>query len=150
MRHSEGTDDGPQQYFGGRIPQPPVRALIGMGAPVAACAEVAILLGMGVVVTLEINGRVVSLPDPSGGEFNAAGDFDRLLPFSPDLLVLGRVDPYGDVEFRSSDMAAIPQEVGGLLGLAQDGPERRGLLRLQALAAHGSRIPGSVLRSIGD
>ncbi len=105
---------------------------------------------MGVVITLEINGRVINLPDPSGGEFNAAGDFDRLLPVSADLSWLGRIDPYGSVEFRSSEMAAIRDEVGGLLRLAKEGPESRGLLRLQALAAHGSRIPGSVLRSLGD
>ena len=122
-----------------------MRVNIPLGAQAAA-----ILLGMGVVVTLEVNGRVVSLPDPHGGEFNAAGDFDRLLPFSPDLLMLGRIDPYGEVEFGSSDMAAFRDEVGSLLALAKDGPERRGLLRLQALAAHGSRIPGSVLHSLGD
>jgi hypothetical protein len=105
---------------------------------------------MGVVVTLEINGRVISLPDPSGGEFNAAGDFDRLLPVSPDLVLLGRIDPYGNVKFGSSDMAAIHDEAEGLVGLAREGPERRGLLRLQVLAAYGSRIPGSVLRFLGD
>jgi hypothetical protein len=32
-------------------------------------------------------------------EFNAAGDFDRLLPFSPHLLLLGSIDPYDQVEF---------------------------------------------------
>jgi len=105
---------------------------------------------MGVVVTLEIDGRVISLPDPCGGEFNAAGDLDRLLPAGPDLELLGRIDPYGDMEFSSSDMPAICDEVGCLLGLAKEGPERRGLLRLRALAAHGSQIPGSVLRSLGD
>lgn len=105
---------------------------------------------MGVVVTLEINGQVVSLPDPSGGEFSASGDFDRLLPFRVDFPLLSRIDPYGDVDFNSSDMAAIPDEVAGLVELAKDGPERRGLLRLEALAVYGSRIPGSVLRSVGD
>jgi len=102
------------------------------------------------MVTLEVNGQVVVLTDPSGGEFNAAGDFDRLLPFSPNLLLLSRIDPYGDVEFGSSDMPAIHDEAEGLVGLAREGPERRGLLRLQVLAAHGSRIPGSVLRFLGD
>ena len=77
------------------------------------------LRGMGVVVTLEINGRVISLPYPSGGEFNAAGDFDRLLPVSPDLVLLGRIDPYGNVKFGSSDMAAIHDEAEGLVGLAR-------------------------------
>jgi hypothetical protein len=105
---------------------------------------------MGVVVTLEVNGQVVVLPDPSGGEFNAAGDFDRLLPFSPALLLLSRIDPEGDVEFGSSDMAAIRDEVGSLLALGGDGPERRGLLRLQTLSAHGCQIDGSVLHSVGD
>jgi hypothetical protein len=41
MRHSEGTDDrGPHQYSGGRVPRPPVTALIDTGAPVAAEADV--------------------------------------------------------------------------------------------------------------
>jgi hypothetical protein len=105
---------------------------------------------MGVVVTLEVNGQVVSLTDPSGGEFNAAGDFDMLLPFSPNLLLLSCIDPYGEVEFGPSDMTAIRDEVGSLLALAKEGPEQRGLLRLQTLAAHGSRVPNSVLHSVGD
>ena len=118
--------------------------------PIAAEADVAILLGMGVVVTLEVHGQVVSLTDPSGDEFNAAGDFDRLLPFSSNFLQLSRIDPYGDVDFGPSDMAAIPDEVDSLMVLATDGPERRGLLRLRTLAVHGSRIHGSVLHSVGD
>ena len=63
--------------------------------------DVEILDGMGVVFTLEIDGRVVSLPDPSGGTFTAAGDFDRLLPLETQLAVsfsvatptLERIDP---------------------------------------------------------
>ena len=38
-----------------------------------------LLRGLGVVVKLEVDGRVVTLPDPSGGTFSAACDFDRVL-----------------------------------------------------------------------
>ncbi len=47
---------------------------------------------MGVDFILEIEGRVVSVPDPSGGECNAAGDFDGLLPVRADLPTLHRID----------------------------------------------------------
>jgi hypothetical protein len=83
-------------------------------------------------------------------EARQSARLDRLFAFSPYLLLLGRIDPYGQVEFGSSDVAAIRDEVGRLVALAQEGQERRGLMRLQALAAHGGRIPGSVLRSLGD
>jgi hypothetical protein len=116
----------------------------------AACQCVGILPGMGVDFILEIEGRVVSVPDPSGGECNAAGDFDGLLPLSVDLPMLRRIDVWGEVEFAPSEMAAIVGEAEELLNRAKDGPERRGLLRLQALAAHGSQVAGSVLRARGD
>jgi hypothetical protein len=105
---------------------------------------------MGVDFTLEIEGRVVTVPDPSGGECNAAGDFDRLLPVRADLPMLHRVAVYDDVQFMQSDMAAIVDEAGQLLDRAKEGRERRGLLRLQALALHGSQVAGAVLRARGD
>jgi hypothetical protein len=120
--------------------------------------DVEILDGMGVVITLEINGRVVSLPDPSGGTFNAAGDFDRLLPLETQLPVsfsvatpmLGRIDPYGEVSFGSADMKAIAGEALALSAHAKEGAEQRGLDRLRVLAERGSHEPGSVLRAVGD
>jgi hypothetical protein len=87
---------------------------------------------MGVDFTLEVEGSVVSVPDPSGGECNAAGDFDALLPVSADLPMLHRVDVYGEVAFVQTDMAAIVEEAGELLTRAKEGPERRGVLRLRA------------------
>jgi hypothetical protein len=105
---------------------------------------------MGVDFTLEVEGRVVSVPDPSGGECNAAGDFDALLPVSADLPMLHRVDVYGEVAFVQTDMAAIVEEAGELLNRAKDGPERRGVLRLRALASHGSQLEGSLLHARGD
>ena len=83
---------------------------------------------MGVHFTLEIAGRVVNVPDPSGAVCNAAGDFDGLLPVSADLPALYRIDVYGEVEFEQSDTAVIVVEAAEPLSREQGGPERRGVL----------------------
>lgn len=113
---------------------------------------------MGVVFTLEVDGRVVTVPDPSGGSFNAAGDFDRLLPLetqlpvsiSVELPTLRRIDPYGEVVFGPADMKAIASEASALRAHAKEGAEQRGIDRLRALAERGIHEPGSVLRAVGD
>jgi hypothetical protein len=80
---------------------------------------------------LTVGGRMVTLPDPSGGTFNAAGDFDRLLPVpAEDFPVLARIDPYADTAIPNAELAALASEVAQLLRRANDGAERRGLLRL--------------------
>ena len=113
---------------------------------------------MGVVFTLDVDGRVVTLSDPAGGTFNAAGDFDRLLPLetqlpvsiSVELPTLRRIDPYGEVTFDLGDMTAIAREASALRAHAKEGAEQRGIDRLRALAERGIREPGSVLRAVGD
>ena len=107
---------------------------------------------MGVDAVLHVHGqRVVGLPDPTGGTFDAAGDFDRLLPLSKDAYpVLSRIDLEGVADFDPSDMAVIVREVETALPLTSTDRERRGLLRMQALAAHGSLTPGATLRVTGD
>jgi hypothetical protein len=105
---------------------------------------------MSVVVTLEVDGRVVVVADPSGGDCNAAGDFDRLLPFAATFTMLSRIDPNDEVQFNASEMADISLEAERALALAVDDRERRGLLRLRALAAHGGTVPDSTLRVVGD
>jgi hypothetical protein len=106
---------------------------------------------MGVHVVLEVDGRAVTLDDPSGGTFSAAGDFDRLLPVRDAAFpVLSRVDPYGDAAIHRSDLAGLVSEVSVLLDRAADGPERRGLIRLQALALAGQGQHGAELRFTGD
>lgn len=97
---------------------------------------------MGVRVILEFDGDVVTLPDPAGGASNAAGDFDRLVPFASALLLRSRIDEHGDVEFSSSELDSVRDEASSLLDLARDGAERRGLMRLVALASHGSPRTG--------
>ncbi len=106
---------------------------------------------MGVRAELIVNGRTLALPDPSGGIFNVAGDFDRLLPVSGKTFpVLARVDLYGDATVASGDLPALVSEVAVLLEQAKLGPERRGLLRLQALALAGQGKPDAVIRFSGD
>jgi len=106
---------------------------------------------MGVHAELVLHGRVLTLADPSGGTFSAAGDFDRLLPASgKSFPILAKVDPYEDVALLGGDLAALASEVALLLTMARPGPERRGLLRLQALALAGQAEPDAVLRFSGD
>jgi hypothetical protein len=113
---------------------------------------------MPVVFRLEINGRTVALPDPAGGHFDAAGDIDRLLPLETQLPVsfhiniptLGRVNAYGDVQFDSTDTAAIVNEATALSPHAKEGPEKRDVERLRALAEQGSHEPDSMLLALGD
>ena len=114
---------------------------------------------MPLYVTLVVDGQRVTHPDPSGGTFNAAGNFDRLLPLenqlplsgAPVLPALGRVEAYAVVEFLTTqDMEAVASEAAVLLPFAKPGPEARGLVRLRMLAEHGARTPGSVLRVQGD
>jgi hypothetical protein len=102
------------------------------------------------MITLEVDGRAQRVDDPAGGMCDAAGDFDRLLPFPDDLRMLGRLDPHGEVTFTPAEMTAIRDEVQQVIELASDGPERRGLLRLHALATRGAELPHSVLRATGD
>jgi hypothetical protein len=114
------------------------------------CA-VAILQPMGIVARLKVHGEAVVVADPSGGRCDAAGDFDRLLPVPESRFpVLAEADPHGEATIANPDLVALADEVTLLLRQAVDGPERRGLLRLRALALEGHRRPGASLSFIGD
>jgi hypothetical protein len=79
-------------------------------------------------------GEIVrNLSDPSGGTFDAAGDFDRLLT-NADGLLRG-VDPYGDTVFNGIQAVELVAEIERL-GTADDATpvERRGLDRLRVMA----------------
>jgi len=96
------------------------------------------------------------LPDPSGGTFDAAGDFDRFVDQPPygqvltGLPILESVDPFGDTTVPSGVMARLIADIARALPMANDGPERRGLLRLRVLAEECSRLPESALVWVGD
>jgi hypothetical protein len=76
------------------------------------------------------------LDDPSGGTFDAAGDFDRLLPglTNEDYPMLRYVDRYGYTIFNRLQMDPLIAELKRLLPLAEPGSEERGLRRLIAMA----------------
>jgi hypothetical protein len=115
-------------------------------------------LAVPIVCELVVDGRAVTLPDPAGDTFDAAGGFDRLLPIrgalppdpTSDVPVLSRIDPDGEVEFTVKDIKAISAEIGILLARAKPGVETRGLNRLRVLVDHGRHVPGAVLRVLGD
>lgn len=103
-------------------------------------------------------GRVVrGLPDPSGGTFDAAGDFDRFFdesylghPRDLHLGTLGAVDPYATTEMGPDGMRALLADIDLALLATEEGPERRGLLRLQVMAETCAEMPGSTMTWIGD
>jgi hypothetical protein len=64
--------------------------------------------------------------------------------------LLGRIHPWAQFAYDARDMAAMLPEIDQLFATARDGAERRGLLRLRALAVHGQDQPGSRLVVIGD
>jgi hypothetical protein len=107
---------------------------------------------MGVVVYLyQGSKRIVALADPAGGSFDAAGDFDRVLPEGDAAFpLLGRVDPYDDTEFPQSAMPELISDIDRLLPTAQEGPEQRGLLRLRAMAERCAHTADGSLVFIGD
>lgn len=103
-------------------------------------------------------GRLVRrLPDPSGGTFDAAGDFDRFIDpaysgYLEDARLPGlqSVDPYADTEMASDAMSHLVRDLLLALPLAKDGSEKRGLLRLKVMAEHCARHEGCVLLWRGD
>jgi hypothetical protein len=107
---------------------------------------------VGVIVELQMAGRAVrSLPDPMGGSFDAAGDFDRLI-VQPDIAssLLGRIDRYGETRLAPVEMSLLIREIDDLLVDARPGPEQHGLVRLRALALRCSQQQGAELVFVGD
>jgi hypothetical protein len=103
----------------------------------------------------------ISLPDPSSGTFDAAGDFDDLLRSSHDALeVLSRADPYDTVVFTSVEAEGMLRDIEMLLTRdgERHGPDppayklsaRRGLLRLRVMAACCREHPESTIEQHGD
>ena len=106
---------------------------------------------MGVIFELEdVRGCILrNLPDPSGGAFDAAGDFDRLLDW-PTLSTLGRIDPYANTRLNGPMMPGLLDDVAAALSVSKEGPERRGLERLRAMALLCRDDPSLTLVVTGD
>jgi hypothetical protein len=106
---------------------------------------------MGIQAELVLAGeRVRGLPDPDGGSFDAAGDFDRLVPPRGNAFaLLGRVDPHGETWLGYGEMEQLIAEINLLLCDAMPGPEYRGLMRLRVLAFRVAHEHGK-LGFLGD
>jgi hypothetical protein len=90
------------------------------------------------------------LPDPAGGTFDAAGDFDRLLEIGEAMPVWSRVDPYDEIRVTGPDATALLSELDYLDTTAHDGPERRGLARLRVMAERCRDDDRLALLFVGD
>lgn len=88
-------------------------------------------------------------PDPAGGLFDAAGDFDSFLTDSL-LPVLGKVDPHAETVLLPTAMDGLLADVDSALNRARPGPEERGLRRLQVLAARCRADVSSTLVFVSD
>jgi hypothetical protein len=114
----------------------------------------------GVFTLYSVEGELLKLPDPSGGVADAAGDFDGLLwRHRAELPVLGRTDPYDDVDFTSEDATAMDAEIAYLLDRELERPQRvevapgaarRGLMRLREMAKWCAAHEGSHIAWRGD
>jgi hypothetical protein len=101
----------------------------------------------------ERGGVVGGLPDPAGGTFDAAGDFDRLLERAGDsaLQLLRYVDPYGDTEFNHLQMEDLLVDIATIAGLGDLKPVKaRGLDRLRVLAERCKVSANLYLWFVGD
>jgi hypothetical protein len=106
---------------------------------------------MGVQVELRVaDKRIRRLPDPAGGFFDSAGDFDRLMFHgNPALRLLGLVDPHGETGLGPGQMRQLLAEVELLLTEATVGAEYRGLMRLRTMAVRCIEERGELV-FVGD
>jgi hypothetical protein len=102
-------------------------------------------------VVIDREGRQVwGVNDPSGGSFDAAGDFDRLLGRVPEALTRSSIDLYGTSTFRRAQAASLLRELPTISERAEEGAEQRGLARLAVLAALCESDEGMSLRFVVD
>jgi hypothetical protein len=90
------------------------------------------------------------VPDPSGGTFDAAGDFDRFLTPDSPLPVLSSIDPFAVTQLTSADMPGLLHDLDAAESEAKGGPEGRGLARLRVLAERCSGDDRLLLVFVGD
>jgi hypothetical protein len=90
-------------------------------------------------VVLDASGKELrGFPDPAGGTFDAAGNFDRLVGCDAALAVWSLVDPDRELRLTQEQSRSLIAEIAVLLDLSKAGPERRGVDRLRVLAERSS------------
>ena len=98
----------------------------------------------------EMGGPVRETPDPAGGTFNAAGDFDTLLDLPGPWQMWSGIDRYADTDLDHTQAALLLADLTRIRPLARTGIETRGLDRLATLARICAQSPGYTLRFHGD
>lgn len=106
---------------------------------------------------LDPDGQVVrGMEDPAGGTFDAAGDFDDLLPLvasqdhGASCQVVGSVDPDAVLDVRSNQMDDLLMDIIAMAELATNPRARRGLDRLRVMAERCKQAQGTRIRFVGD
>ena len=103
-----------------------------------------------VILEREDGHAVGGFADPAGGTFDAAGDFDRVLPANDDsYAVLRIVDPGGDMVLGASQMRDLLADIDRLGARTRRPIERRGLDRLRVMAERCREDPTLHLRFVG-
>jgi hypothetical protein len=108
---------------------------------------------VGVVTYLidESGTKLRDFPDPIGGRFDSAGDFDRLLTvLDPALTLWPTLDPYADSVLGSDRMSELLADLNRVAEHARYEIERRGLNRLRVLAERCANDPSLSLLFEGD
>lgn len=102
---------------------------------------------------------VRELDDPAGGTFDAAGEFDALLPQAPDApphppqagySLLGQVNPYGNTVFHPEQMVDLLLDIEIARSQATTRRQQRGLERLAVLAEACRASTHLVICFVGD
>ena len=99
---------------------------------------------------LDQEGRRIRLTDPSGGYFDTAGDFDRLIGHGSESLVVWTLVDAADVVLTAPQMPGLLADVRVLLAMARPGAEERGLLRLLAMVEACAGNDTFSIRFLGD
>jgi hypothetical protein len=66
------------------------------------------------------------------------------------LHILSQVNSHGDLDVNRDRTPELISEVDRLMPLARQGPERRDLVQLRALAARCAATPGTSVVLLGD
>jgi hypothetical protein len=123
------------------------RQVLAIGRCTGQCASVPIV----VVVKKENREQVRGFVDPAGGTFDAAGDFDGVLPEGDGSFpLLKYVDRYGDTIFNTAQMDDLLADIERLTALRLQPVERRGLERLRVMAERCRNEPHLYLWFVGD
>lgn len=89
------------------------------------------------------------LADPSGGQFDAAGDFDQFLG-DDQFPILGAIDPFADTCPDRHSLPGLLTDIAAALTVAKEGPKDVGFLRLQVRVERCTLDPELTLVVIGD